>query len=108
MKKNVSSIFILLVVFLAAAFAAFGQETTGSIEITTRDPNGAVVPNVGVTITSSTTGVTTTAGYRRTVVTDGEGYARVLEVPPGNYDLTAAPTAGFAERTLRSVHVTLG
>ncbi len=99
---------MLLALVLTFALGAFGQETTGSIEITSRDPNAAVVPNVTVTVASSTTGTTSTAGFKRTVTTDKEGFARVIGVPPGNYDLTATATAGFAEQTLRNVHVVLG
>lgn len=109
MRKDFTSIFILLVILMTFAIGAFGQETTGSIEITSRDPNGAAVPNVPVTVRSSTAaGTTSTAGFRRTVTTDKDGYARVLEVPPGTYDITAAPAAGFAEKTLQGVHVVLG
>ena len=108
MKKNLHSIFILLVVLMTSAVAAFGQETTGSIEITSRDPNGAVVPNVSVTVQSATTGTQAAAGFRRTVTTGEDGFARVIEVPPGNYDIVAAPSAGFAERTIRGIQVALG
>ncbi len=108
MKRGFNSIFILLALVMTFAIGAFGQETTGSIEITSRDPNGAVVPNVAVTVTSATTGATTTAGFRRTVTTDKEGFARIIEVPPGNYNITAAATAGFAERTIQNVQVALG
>jgi hypothetical protein len=108
MKRDFSSAFILLILVFTFTLGVFGQETTGSIEITSRDPNGAVVPNVSVTIVSASRASTTTAGFRRTVTTDSDGVARVIEVPPGNYDIIAAPTAGFAERTIRNVQVALG
>ena len=108
MKKDLNFILILLVVVLTFAVGAFGQETTGSIEMTSRDPNGAVVPNVSVTVQSATTGGAAAAGFRRTVVTDNSGFARVIEVPPGQYEIIAAATAGFAERTIRGISVSLG
>jgi hypothetical protein len=105
MKRDFSSALSVLALVLTFALGAFAQETTGSIEITTRDPNAAVVPNVTITVTASSTG--TTSGFRRTVTTDSDGFARILEVPPGNYDVTAAATAGFVEKTMHIV-VTLG
>ena len=108
MRKDFKSAFILLSLVFTFALGVFGQETTGSIEVTTRDPNGAVVPNVAITISSSTTGTTSTTGFRRTVTTDDEGFARVIQVPPGSYNITAAATAGFAEKTLPNVRVELG
>ncbi|MEO8574304.1 MAG: carboxypeptidase-like regulatory domain-containing protein, partial [Pyrinomonadaceae bacterium] len=108
MKKHLSSAFMLLTLACCFTLSAFGQETTGSIEITTRDPNSAIVPNVAVTITSSTTGTSSTSGFRRTVTTDQDGFARVIQIPPGSYNITAAATAGFAEKILPGVQVALG
>ncbi|MEO6334538.1 MAG: TonB-dependent receptor [Pyrinomonadaceae bacterium] len=108
MKRHFSFAFISLALVFSFSLSALGQETTGSIEITSRDPNGAVVPSVTVTVSSSTTGTTSTTGFRRTVTTDKDGFARVIEVPPGTYDITGAPTAGFAERSLSNVKVLLG
>jgi hypothetical protein len=77
---------------LVATFA-FGQETVGSIEITTKDSAGALVPGVAITVTS-TEG---TAGFRKTVTTDDSGFVRIPQVPPGTYLVAAAATAGFKE-----------
>jgi len=104
---------ILAVVFCLSAIA-FGQETTGSIEGTVKDSTGAVVPNVSVTIKSSTgTGVGTSTtgvaqGYSRTVSADGSGFFRVLNVPPGMYVVTTAATGGFGAATYENVTVVLG
>ena len=73
MKSFRLSIFFLLSFCLA--LTVFGQETTGGIEGTVKDPTGAVVPSVSVTIVSSArsvTGTTTTgtgSGFRRTAST---------------------------------------
>jgi len=98
--KVTLSIFALL---LGLAFTAMGQETTGSIEIAVRDNNGAVVPSVSVTVVS-----VGTAGYRRVVNTDQDGFVRILQVPPGIYSVTSAATAGFVEKTVSNVQVSLG
>ncbi len=110
MKKHFSSAFILLAIALSFSLVALGQERGGSLEITARDPNGAAVPNVSITVANSTAPgtVSTTAGFKRTVTTDSDGFVKIIQVPPGVYSITAAPTAGFAERVLPSVQVELG
>lgn len=96
------------------ATVAFGQETTGNLEGQVKDSAGGLVPNVTVTITAAadrsnvttTTGVST--GFRRTVTTDGEGFFRVLQVPPGTYTVATAATAGFGESRYENVTVAIG
>ncbi|HEX8734593.1 MAG TPA: TonB-dependent receptor [Pyrinomonadaceae bacterium] len=117
MKKNFlfGKLLLSLVFCLsAAATAAFGQETTGSIEGYVKDAAGAVVPNVTLTITSTrsaasattTTGVT--SGFRRTITTSDDGFFRVLQVPPGAYDIVTSKTAGFGEARYENVTVSIG
>ncbi|HKP69327.1 MAG TPA: carboxypeptidase regulatory-like domain-containing protein [Pyrinomonadaceae bacterium] len=108
MKKVLSSLFMVLSLVMAFTVTAFAQETTGIIEVTSRDPNGAAVPNVSITIASASTGAASTTGFRRTATTDENGFVRILQVPPGIYTLTAAPTAGFAEKVISNVTVVLG
>jgi hypothetical protein len=108
MRKNLHSLFVLLAFVFCFSFTAFAQGTTGDIEINVKDPNGAVVPNVTINVTSSGTSVSGTTGFRRTVTTDGSGYAKVIQVPPGVYTVSAAPISGFAERIIPGVQVTLG
>jgi Carboxypeptidase regulatory-like domain/TonB dependent receptor-like, beta-barrel len=69
---------------------AFGQTSAnGSIRGYVRDATGAVVPDTAIAATGpgSPTPVT--------VVSDKEGYYRLLELPPGEYELTA-DRDGFA------------
>ena len=99
-----TNIITLAIFVLLLGINAFGQETTGSIDITVKDPNGAVLPNVAVTIESAGT----SAGFRRTVNTDDQGFVRIIQVPPGVYKVTAAETAGFKTRTVPEVGVSLG
>ncbi len=106
MIKKFSVLFSVFAMLLCLGTLAFGQETTGDIEITVKDPNGAVVPNVSVTITNSAG--SSTGGFKRTVTTDDQGFVRVLKVPPGLYTVMAAATGGFAERIIPSVPVSLG
>lgn len=93
---------------------AIGQETTGGIEGTVRDSAGAVVPNVTVTVTAageSRTGTTTTgvsSGFRRTITTSEDGFFRLLQVPPGTYNVVTAPTGGFGEARYENVTVVIG
>lgn len=95
----------LLTVILCSSLLAFGQETSGSIEGVVKDPAGAVVPNVSVTIRDAGG---SGAGFSRTVTTNGEGFFRVLQLPPGNYSVTTAPTSGFSGTSVQNVRVVLG
>ena len=104
MKKDFRSIFTLFAVVLTFAFSAFAQETTGSIEIIAKDSTGAVVPNVAITVAASGS----SAGFKRTVTTNDEGFARFLQVPPGTYAVSSAAVSGFVARTLPDVTVSLG
>ena len=102
MQRIIKALSMFAIVMLAATFA-FGQETSGSLEITTKDTAGALVPGVAITVVS-TEG---TAGFRRTVTTDSSGFVRIPQVPPGSYRVTAGATAGFGE-TNSNARVELG
>jgi len=108
MNMNIRSFSIALSLVFAFAFTAIGQETTGNIEIYVRDAAGAVVPNASVTVESSRTQRSNTAGFRRTATTDSEGFVRILQVPPGTYAVSVAAVAGFAAKTVDNVDVVLG
>src|SRR4029450_436322 len=69
---------------------AFGQTSAnGSIRGYVRDATGAVVPDTAIAATGP--GSPTPVA----VVSDKEGYYRLLELPPGEYELTA-DRDGFA------------
>jgi hypothetical protein len=95
MKKLISLVGLL---FVLSAFV-FGQRTTGNIEGTVVDPQGAVVPGASVTLQS----VGTTAGYKLTVTTNSEGRFFFSQVPVGTYVITVSKE-GFANK---SVEVTV-
>lgn len=114
MKKNFLFLSTLMSLVFCLSAAVYGQETTGNIEGTVKDATGAVVPNVTVTITNAkatASGTTTTgigAGFRRTITTSDEGFFRVLQVPPGTYDVVTTATGGFAEARYENVTVAIG
>jgi hypothetical protein len=116
MKKNFKIISSILSIVFCLTAAAFGQETTGNLEGTIKDPTGAVVPNVSVTIrnltssndASGTTTTGTSQGFSRTVEADSEGFFRVIQVPPGVYVVTTTASSGFSEARYENVQVTLG
>ena len=65
---KIASVFFSLLLCLSAA--AYGQETTGSIEGTVTDPNGARVAGAAVELVS--------VSFRRTVTGDDNGFFRAL------------------------------
>ncbi len=90
MNKNFKFISMVLTIVFCFSAIAFGQRTSGNIEGTITDPNGAVVPNA--TVTAKSTG--STSGFNQTVTTDGNGYFQFPQVPVGTYTLTITGT-GF-------------
>jgi outer membrane receptor protein involved in Fe transport len=85
--------FIILSVFvLCLGISTFAQtSTTGVIEGTVVDVNGAAVPNVTVTVTSPN------LISPQSAQTDGAGNYRILNLPPGKYSVSVPATAGFGE-----------
>ena len=114
MRKTFTKTALLMSLLLCLAGIALGQETTGSIEGVIKDPTGALVPNITVTITTAkaTVGDTTStgvgAGFRRTATTNDEGSFRVIQVPPGWYDVVTTPASGFGESRYENVQVAIG
>jgi hypothetical protein len=110
--KRISNFLVLsFAAILLMSAAAFGQtETTGNIEGTITDQAGAVVPNISVTLKNMavSSGASASAGFSRTVTADGSGFFRVLQIPPGVYEVTTAEASGFAAARYENVQVTLG
>jgi hypothetical protein len=89
---------LLLLLAMVASSTSFAQDATGRIFGTVYDEQGAVIPDVQISVTSTATQVT------RTVTTNKDGYFQALALPIGNYKVTAEH-AGFrkvnsAEQTL--------
>ncbi|HKE30233.1 MAG TPA: carboxypeptidase regulatory-like domain-containing protein [Candidatus Angelobacter sp.] len=77
--------FLTATALFTAIFASLGssQTITGSLEGKVSDKSGAVVPSANVTA------VNTETGFSRATVTNGLGEYRVLNLPVGNYKVTA-------------------
>lgn len=114
MKKIILLKLTVLLAFCFYAPAILGQETTGTLEGVVKDSSGAVVPNVTLTITTAknaATGTTTTGtgtGFKRTITTNEEGFFRLLQVPPGTYDVVTTESGGFGEARYENVTVAIG
>ena len=89
----------LLVICLCLAGIVNGQETTGVIEGTVVDAQGARVPGATVLVEGN--------AFSRTVTTDAEGRYRIIQVPAGKYSLTTSAPNFSTERS-EDVNVTLG
>ena len=103
--KNVFKFFglsALLMCFALFAGSALAQtSTTGSIEGTITDTNGAAVPGVTVRVTSPN------LISSQTATTDSSGRFKVLNLPPGKYAVTIEADKGFAKAERTDVEVNL-
>ncbi len=93
MKKNFRFILLTVSFIFCLSAAIFGQQTAGGIEGTVKDPNGAIIPNATVTVQG------VNVGFNRTIQTDSDGFYRLQQVPPGNYQVSVGAISGFAENT---------
>lgn len=89
----------ILLAFLCLIGSAFGQETTGSIEGTVLDAQGARIAGATVHVEGN--------AFNRTVNTDSEGFFRLLQVPSGTYNITTSATNFGSERS-ENIQVILG
>jgi hypothetical protein len=101
MRKNLRFASFALVAILCLSAVVFGQRTTGDIQGTVKDPQGAVVPGVSISVEG------VNVGFSRTVQSDDSGVFRVQQIPAGIYRVTAAATKGFASTTLDNVSVNI-
>jgi hypothetical protein len=99
MTKNFKFVTVALSMMLCFAAVAFGQGTTGSIEGTITDQNGAVVPNA--TVTAVSTG--STAGFNRTVTSNSNGFFQIAQIPVGTYEISATGTGFKTSKTQATV-----
>ena len=91
---------VLTGVWLCASATVWAQ--SGSIEGTVTDPSTAVLP--GVTVEAASPALIEQA---RTVVTDGRGLYKIIELRPGTYTLTFA-LAGFQVLKRENIVLTTG
>ena len=95
---------ILIVLALAAltpAINAQTQITTGTIQGTVTDANGAAVPDASVEVKNLSTNAT------RTTATDEQGRFIVLTLQPGLYNVTVSKS-GFATLVAEKADLTVG
>src|SRR6185369_3817397 len=93
----------LLLVLLICAPMAFGQAQSNAADIqgTVKDSTGAVVTNAPVTARNPST------NFSRTANTNDEGFYRIINVPPGDYEVTVE-AANFKKAVLPKITVTVG
>ena len=96
---------ILTVLALALSFfvtsAAAQTTTTGSIEGTVVDVNGAAIPGVTVAVAGPN------LIRAQTATTNDEGYFNIPQIPPGRYTITVEAAKGFARFEQTDVEVNL-
>src|SRR5687768_6886695 len=107
MKISQNTFFAAILSLLLLSFTGLAQETTGEIEGTVKDPNGAGVPGIAVKIQSGNKDGSASS-FTKTVKTDENGFYRIPQIPPGIYTVTAEESAGFGGSTVNNVGVTLG
>ena len=83
MNKRLSAFLSIIALFLFSSIAfAQSQATTGLIQGTVTDPNGAVVQGAAVNVKNTET------GFERTVTTNSDGFFSAPLLPLGKYRVT--------------------
>ena len=93
----------LITVLLLCANVAFGQAQSNAADLqgTVKDSTGAVVANATVTARNPGTNLT------RNATTNDEGLYRIVNLPPGDYEVTVEAT-NFKKAVLPKITVTVG
>src|SRR5215470_10218006 len=92
---------LALCLALLATSVGAQTATTGTIEGTVTDPNGAVVPGATVRVSSPN------LMRAQTVTSDSQGRYRFANLPPGKYTVTVEATGGFAKAEQADLTVNL-
>ncbi len=96
------TVFAIAIAFVLAPSESFTQTTTtGNVEGTVTDPNGAAVPSVTITLSGPN------LVRQQTTTSDANGSYRFASVPPGRYTLDATPASGFDAYKQENVEVNL-
>ena len=92
---------VLVVIAMALPVVSQTQITTGTIQGTVTDTNGAVVPGASVEIKNLDTNLV------KDLTTDDGGRFVALALPPGNYSVTVTKQ-GFATTVAEKLELTVG
>ncbi len=95
------SICLFAAFVFAGAAAAQTQITTGTIQGTVLDANGAAVPGANIDVRNVNT------NFVRTTTSDDEGRFVAPQLPSGTYSLTVTKT-GFATLVVKGAELTVG
>ena len=99
-RRCATFVAIVVAIALAGSYQASAQVLYGSLVGNVTDPNGAVIPGAGVTVTEQNTGVA------KTTTTDPSGGYQFIDLQPGTYALKVA-VAGFKTLERRDIPVEL-
>src|SRR5687767_10183187 len=100
--RTILASILIAVVYLPAPSLGAAQVQTGSILVRTADEQGAAMPGVGITISSSALVAGSAAG-----VTDEGGAYRFPSLPPGTYTVKL-DLQGFQTLVRENVMVLVG
>jgi hypothetical protein len=100
-RKSVALISLVALVLLCTSAFGQSQATTGLIQGTVVDPNGAVVSGASINVKNTET------GFARTVTSNSDGFFSAPLLPLGKYTVTAS-ASGFANSELSNVSVGVG
>lgn len=100
MKTFRLSLLVIIALSFSTVFSQ-SQATTGLIQGTVLDPNGAVVSGATVVARNTET------GFERTVTTNSDGYFSAPLLPLGRYRVTTS-ASGFSNYVLENIDVTIG
>ena len=94
---------VLVLVALTFADVASGQTQSAAADLqgTIKDSTGAVVPNATITVRNPGTNIS------RTGTSNEEGFYRIVNLPPGDYEITVE-AANFKKVVLTRVNLTVG
>src|SRR5437667_1288387 len=92
---------LLLILVIAPVASSQTQITTGTIQGTVTDANGAIVPGANVEIKNLDT------NFSKTLTTDDGGRFVSLALPPGNYSVTVSKQ-GFGTLVVEKAELTVG
>src|SRR6267378_6402433 len=95
------SLCLFAIVVLAAPALAQTQITSGTIQGTVLDANGAAMPGANVEVKNTET------NFSRSLTTDDDGRFAALQLPPGRYTVTVTKQ-GFATLVVEKADLTVG